>query len=45
MVDVYRHHGLDTLIDAFVISDELGCTKPDPRMCAAGSAALARDII
>ena len=40
MIDVYRHHGLDAFIDAFVISEELGCTKPDPRMYHAGSAGV-----
>lgn len=32
MVDVYRALGLDRLIDTYVISGELGFSKPDPRM-------------
>ena len=43
MVQAYRAIGLDALVDAFVISEELGCNKPDPRMYAAGSGALGLD--
>jgi FMN phosphatase YigB (HAD superfamily) len=32
MVDVYRALDLDGLIETFVISEELGFSKPDPRM-------------
>ena len=32
MVEVYRALDLDGLIETFVISEELGCSKPDPRM-------------
>jgi HAD superfamily hydrolase (TIGR01509 family) len=38
--DLYADLGLSDSIDAFVISEELGCTKPDPRMYRAGSDAL-----
>lgn len=38
--DLYADLGLSNLIDAFAISEELGCTKPDPRMYRAGSDAL-----
>lgn len=32
MVEVYKELALDRLIETFVISAELGCAKPDPRM-------------
>ena len=38
--DLYRQLGLDGFFEAFVLSAELGCTKPDPRMYRAGSEAL-----
>ena len=38
--DLYADLGLSGSIEAFVISEELGCTKPDPRMYRAGSGAL-----
>jgi putative hydrolase of the HAD superfamily len=38
---LYEQIGLRSLFDAFVISAELGCRKPDPRMYRAGSEALA----
>lgn len=41
MVDVYRGLGLDALIETFVISGELGCTKPDARMYRTASDRLA----
>jgi putative hydrolase of the HAD superfamily len=37
---LYRRLGLDTYFQAFVVSAELGCRKPDPRMYRAGSDAL-----
>jgi HAD superfamily hydrolase (TIGR01509 family) len=40
LVDLYRAAGLDGFFTTFVISAVLGCRKPDPRMYAAGSAAL-----
>jgi putative hydrolase of the HAD superfamily len=40
LVDLYRAAGLDSFFTTFVISAVLGCRKPDPRMYAAGSAAL-----
>jgi FMN phosphatase YigB (HAD superfamily) len=36
----YDDLGLATFIDAFVISEEVGCTKPDPRMYHAGCGSL-----
>ena len=32
MVEVYKELGLDQMIEAFVISGELGFSKPGPRM-------------
>jgi putative hydrolase of the HAD superfamily len=37
---LYRRLGLDTYFQAFVVSADLGCRKPDPRMYRAGSDAL-----
>jgi putative hydrolase of the HAD superfamily len=37
---LYRRLGLATYFQAFVISADLGCRKPDPRMYRAGSDAL-----
>jgi putative hydrolase of the HAD superfamily len=37
---LYQDLGLARFFDAFVISEELGCAKPDPRMYKAGSDAL-----
>ena len=31
-VNVLKQHGLFELFDAFAISEEVGCEKPDPRM-------------
>jgi len=38
--DLYGALGLGGYFEAFVISEVLGCTKPDPRMYRAGSDAL-----
>ncbi len=38
--DLYEALGLAAHFDAFVVSEVLGCTKPDPRMYRAGSDAL-----
>lgn len=43
MVDVYRELGLDRMIETFVISAELGCAKPDPRMYRTASDGLQLD--
>ncbi|MGH3848375.1 MAG: HAD family hydrolase [Pseudonocardiaceae bacterium] len=40
MVDAYKDIGLDRMIETFVISGELGCTKPDPRMFRTASERL-----
>jgi len=40
LVDHYRAAGLAGFFTTFVISAVLGCTKPDPRMYAAGSDGL-----
>ena len=32
LVEVYEHLGVAELIETFVISGDLGCAKPDPRM-------------
>ncbi|MEV7524757.1 HAD-IA family hydrolase [Streptomyces sp. NPDC091371] len=37
---VFRAHGLDTLVDAYVLSFELGVQKPDPRIFRAACDAL-----
>lgn len=37
---VYEELGLRAYFDVFIISEELGCRKPDPRMYQAGSEAL-----
>ena len=37
MVEVYRELGLDQMIETFVISADLGCAKPDPRMYTTAS--------
>ena len=41
--DGYRELGLEGYFAGFVISEELGCNKPDPRMYAAGRALLGLD--
>jgi putative hydrolase of the HAD superfamily len=38
--NVLRQHDLYDLFDAFAISEEIGCEKPDPRMFQAALAAL-----
>ncbi len=38
--NVLRQHGLYDLFDAFAISEEVGCEKPDPRIFQAALAAL-----
>jgi putative hydrolase of the HAD superfamily len=43
MIDAYRAHELDQLIDVFVISAELGVPKPDRRMYRTASDALGLD--
>jgi FMN phosphatase YigB (HAD superfamily) len=43
MVEVYRELGLDRMIETFVISAELGCAKPDPRMYRTASDGLQLD--
>ncbi|HZU72460.1 MAG TPA: HAD-IA family hydrolase [Acidimicrobiales bacterium] len=40
MIELYRQLELDRLIDAFVISEDIGVSKPDPRMYHSGSNAL-----
>ncbi|PYC80907.1 hydrolase [Streptomyces tateyamensis] len=37
---VFRAHGLDPLVDAYLLSYELGAQKPDPRIFRAGCEAL-----
>lgn len=37
---VFRHHGLDTLVDAFVLSYEHGVQKPDPTLFRVACEAL-----
>jgi putative hydrolase of the HAD superfamily len=37
---LYRQLGLDAYFQAFVVSADLGCRKPDPRMYQAGSEAF-----
>ncbi|MFH8804121.1 HAD family hydrolase [Streptomyces sp. NPDC017936] len=37
---VFREHGLDPFVDAYVLSYEHGVAKPDPRLFAAACAAL-----
>ncbi|WP_145910358.1 HAD family hydrolase [Kitasatospora viridis] len=37
---VFREHGLDPLVDAYLLSYELGAQKPDPRIFLAGCEAL-----
>ena len=38
------HHGLDRHFSAFVFSDEIGCSKPDPRMFHAAAEQLGVDL-
>jgi putative hydrolase of the HAD superfamily len=33
---ILEHHGVRDLFDVFVFSDEIGCSKPDPRVFEAG---------
>ena len=40
---LYRSLDLDQYFAGFVISEVLGCNKPDPRMYAAGTALLGLD--
>ncbi|PZG98552.1 hydrolase [Streptomyces sp. NTH33] len=40
---VFRAHGLDTYVDAYVLSYEHGIQKPDPRLFAAACAELGAD--
>lgn len=40
MVDAHKDIGLEWMIDTFVISGELGCTKPDPLMFRTASERL-----
>lgn len=37
---VLRHHGADRYLDALILSDEIGLTKPDPAIFTAACAAL-----
>ena len=41
--DMFRALGIEGYFAGFVISEVLGCRKPDPRMFAAGSALLGLD--
>ena len=41
--DLYAEAGLDSFFEAMVISEELGCTKPDPRMYLTAVDALGLD--
>jgi len=41
--DVYRSLGLADYFEGFVISEVIGCNKPDPRMYLAGSELLGLD--
>lgn len=43
MIEVYRRFRLDSYIDAFVMSEEIGVSKPNHRMYHAGSEALGFD--
>ena len=38
------HHGLEKYFDGFVFSDEIGCSKPDPRMFHAAAEQLGVDL-
>ncbi|MEV5734513.1 HAD-IA family hydrolase [Streptomyces sp. NPDC052292] len=40
---VFREHGLDTYVDAYVLSYEHGVQKPDPRLFSAACAELGAD--
>ncbi|MER6922832.1 HAD family hydrolase [Streptomyces spiralis] len=40
---VFREHGLDTYVDAYVLSYEHGIQKPDPRLFAVACEALGAD--
>ncbi|WP_367324989.1 HAD family hydrolase [Streptomyces sp. HUAS ZL42] len=40
---VFREHGLDPFVDAYVLSYEHGIRKPDPRLFATACAALGAD--
>ncbi|GGZ35559.1 HAD family hydrolase [Streptomyces poonensis] len=40
---VFRHHGLDAYVDAYVLSYEHGVQKPDPRLFATACEALGAD--
>ncbi|MFB8177516.1 HAD family hydrolase [Streptomyces sp. NPDC055966] len=40
---VFRHHGLDGYVDAYVLSYEHGVQKPDPRLFSVACAALGAD--
>ncbi|OIJ93800.1 hydrolase [Streptomyces sp. MUSC 14] len=40
---VFRHHGLDAYVDAYVLSYEHGVQKPDPRLFSVACAALGAD--
>jgi putative hydrolase of the HAD superfamily len=42
MLRLYDQVGLGGFFDVVVVSEELGCTKPDPRMFDTAAAALAR---
>jgi putative hydrolase of the HAD superfamily len=37
---IFRHHGMDHLVDAYVLSYEHGAQKPDPRLFRVGCEAL-----
>ena len=39
-----RHHGLEDYFQGFVFSDEIGCSKPDPRMFHAAAEQLGVDL-
>ena len=39
-----RHHGLEDYFRGFVFSDEIGCSKPDPRMFHAAAEQLGVDL-
>ena len=43
--DGYRELGIERYFAGFVISEVLGCTKPDPRMYAAGRKLLGLDAV
>ena len=38
------HHGIEKYFDGFVFSDEIGCSKPDPRMFHAAAEQLGVDL-